>query len=119
MPDNSDSARPCSAANAPNEAISANATSASRRMRLLEVRLDRRLCGKSRLRLPEIIEVEPVAGRFAQMMFQPLGITADVRVERGIAIGTREFDFLGQRFEDEIVTVAAAVHAETQHHRHL
>src|SRR5581483_8677255 len=42
-----------------------------------------------RQRMPEIIEVEPVVGCVAHVMFQARGVMADVRVQRGVALTPR------------------------------
>src|SRR6185312_17058833 len=42
------------------------------------------------LRMPEIIEVEPVVGRLAHIVFQARGIRGDVAVQRGLAIRARQ-----------------------------
>src|SRR5690606_39855363 len=41
---------------------------------------------------PEIVEVEPVVGRIAHMMFQPPGITADERRDGRCALAPRHVD---------------------------
>src|SRR5690606_11959570 len=66
--------------------------------------------------LPEIVEIEPVVRRIADMMFQPRRVTADERRDRGGALAAGDVDAFAERLEHQIVAVAAAIQAECQHH---
>ena len=53
------------------------------------------------------------------MMFQPFGITADERREFRAPSLARDVEPVAERLDHQVVAVAAAVQAETQHHRHF
>ena len=53
------------------------------------------------------------------MMLEAGGVSLNDRLQRGVAAGPRQRQFVGERLEVQIVAVAAAVHAEAEHHRHL
>src|SRR5690606_2535176 len=63
---------------------------------------------------PEIIEVEPVERRIAQVMFEASDVTVDERGDGGRALAARDRDAVAEGLEHEIVAVAAAVQAERE-----
>src|SRR5690606_9760088 len=72
-----------------------------------------------RIDVPEIIEVEPIVRRVASVVSQPVGVTLNDGIETRLAVGAFHLQRFGKHFEMQLVAIAAAVQAETQHHRDL
>src|SRR5690348_18069325 len=101
-------ARSVPAASAASGSAISSAQLGARGIRLCSTGILQRLRGRGLgvvvgLRMPEIIEVEPVVGSFAHVVLQPRGVRADVAVQRSVAIRTRQVNAFGQRFEDQLV----------------
>src|SRR3990172_12978585 len=68
---------------------------------------------------PEIIEVEPVAGSEAAVMFQALGIAPHQALDPRIALPPVDLRQVREPLDMDLIPVAAAVEPEHQRHRPL
>src|SRR5690606_16276158 len=71
----------------------------------------RHLAGTGVVVLPEIIEVEPVAGSQADMVFEAPGVLLHTAAQGRLAMPARQFQAVGKTLEVQIVTPAATVQA--------
>src|SRR5690242_17041797 len=69
--------------------------------------------------IPEVMPVEPVVGILPHMVFEPRGVTLRGSAQLSLAGMARQHQLVGERFEVKVVAIAAAIHADADHHRNL
>src|SRR5690606_316130 len=85
----------------------------------LSIKPSRAAISGRRTELPEIIENEPIVRRAASVVSQPVGVTMNDGIETRLAVGAFHAQRFGEHLEVQLVTIAAPIQAETQHHRDL